>query len=103
MTLTPVKAPPPRGDFVHSTPEERERRLGLLREGMAQQGLAALVVCGRDDIRYRGRTFWVSDVWQLLADTHVVILPEGDPIFIGGQGVRPRAGRTGSLAGRVQG
>ena len=85
MTLTPVKAPPPRGDFVHSTPEERERRLGLLREGMAQQGLAALVVCGRDDIRYRGRTFWVSDVWQLLADTHVVILPEGDPIFIGGQ------------------
>lgn len=85
MTLTPVKHPPPRGDFVHSTPEERERRLSLLRESMDENGLAALVVCGRDDIRYRGRTFWVSDVWQLLADTHVVILPEGDPIFIGGQ------------------
>jgi Xaa-Pro aminopeptidase len=24
-------------------------------------------------------------VWQLLADTHVVILPTGDPIFVGGQ------------------
>jgi Xaa-Pro aminopeptidase len=52
---------------------------------MDRDGLGALVVCGRDDIRYRGRTFWVSDVWQLMADTHVVILPGDGPIFIGGQ------------------
>lgn len=85
MGLTPIMGPPPRGDFVHSTPTERERRLKILREAMDRDDLAALVVCGRDDIRYRGRTFWVSDVWQLLADTHVVILPTGDPIFVGGQ------------------
>ena len=52
---------------------------------MGRDRLDALVVCGRDDIRYRGRTFWVSDVWQLCADTHVVILPDDGPIFIGGQ------------------
>ena len=83
--VTPVSVPPPAGRLRHSSNEERERRIGLLRAAMDRDGLDALVVCGRDDIRYRGRTFWVSDVWQLMADTHVVILPDDGPIFIGGQ------------------
>lgn len=86
MCLTDFKGPPaPAETYRFTTDEERQRRLGELRKAMEAEGIAALVVCGRDDIRYRGRTFYVSDVWQLLADTHVVILRSGDPIFIGGQ------------------
>jgi Xaa-Pro aminopeptidase len=70
---------------VWTSPEERARRLAALREMMQREGFDALVVCGRDDIRYRGRTFYLTDVWQLLAETFVVLLHEGDPIFIGGQ------------------
>jgi Xaa-Pro aminopeptidase len=71
--------------YRFSSDEERTRRITLLREAMESQGLDALVVSGRDDIRYRGRTFWVSDVWQLVADTHVVIFPDADSVFVGGQ------------------
>lgn len=86
MCLTDFNGAPARAEtYRYTTPEERERRLGELRKGMEADGLEALVVCGRDDIRYRGRTFYVSDVWQLLADTHVVIFRSGDPVFIGGQ------------------
>jgi Xaa-Pro aminopeptidase len=65
--------------------EERATRLAALRKMMEAEGFDALVICGRDDIRYRGRTFYVTDVWQLLADTHVVLFPDGLPIFVGGQ------------------
>jgi Xaa-Pro aminopeptidase len=87
VCLTDFNGPPraPQEKYRFTTDAERERRLGELRKAMAADDLAALVVCGRDDIRYRGRTFYVSDVWQLLADTHVVILRDGAPIFIGGQ------------------
>jgi Xaa-Pro aminopeptidase len=68
-----------------TSPEERARRLAACREMMQREGFDALVVCGRDDIRYRGRTFYLTDVWQLLAETFVVLLQEGEPIFIGGQ------------------
>jgi Xaa-Pro aminopeptidase len=71
--------------YRFSSDPERTRRIQALRSRMTQDGLDALIVCGRDDIRYRGRAFYVSDVWQLVADTHVVILPEGAPIFVGGQ------------------
>jgi Xaa-Pro aminopeptidase len=71
--------------YRFSSDEERNRRLGVLREAMEREGLDALVVSGRDDIRYRGRTFWVSDVWQLVADTHVVIFKNEKSVFIGGQ------------------
>ena len=65
--------------------DERAARLAALRKMMESEGFDALVICGRDDIRYRGRTFYVTDVWQLLADTHVVLFSDGAPIFIGGQ------------------
>jgi Xaa-Pro aminopeptidase len=86
MNTTTIAGPPPTAEtYRFSTDEERERRMSALREAMAGAGFEALVVCGRDDIRYRGRTFWVSDVWQLVADTHVVVLPAADPVFVGGQ------------------
>lgn len=86
MCLTDFRgAPAPAEAYRFTTDAERQRRLGALRKAMEEEGIAALVVCGRDDIRYRGRAFYVSDVWQLLADTHVVILGSGDPVFIGGQ------------------
>jgi Xaa-Pro aminopeptidase len=85
MDISPTMAPPPSGPIRHSSDAERARRIDLLRRLMARDGLDALVVTGRDDIRYRGRTFWVSDVWQLCADSHVVLLPDDGPIFIGGQ------------------
>ncbi len=86
MILTTYSGPPPQADTYRFTSRtERERRLGVLREEMDDLGLDALVVCGRDDIRYRGRTFWVSDIWQLVADTHVVIFRDDAPVFVGGQ------------------
>lgn len=86
MCLTNFTGPAARAEkYRFTTDAERQRRLAELRKAMEAEGIEALVVCGRDDIRYRGRTFYVSDVWQLLADTHVVILRDGDPIFIGGQ------------------
>jgi Xaa-Pro aminopeptidase len=86
LIQTPIGGPPPATTPYRFTSDaERGRRLELLRSAMHDQQLDALVVAGRDDIRYRGRSFYVSDVWQLVADTHVVILPEGAPIFIGGQ------------------
>lgn len=86
MTVVSPSGPPPRSD-VHrfTTDEERDRRLTALRHAMKQNDWSALIVCGRGDVRYRGRTFYVTDIWQLLADSHVVILPDGDPIFVGGQ------------------
>lgn len=86
MEITTPTGPPPKSEqYRYTSDDERAHRLGTLRRYMEADGLSALVVTGRDDIRYRGRTFYVSDVWQLLADTHVVIFPDGDPIFVGGQ------------------
>lgn len=62
---------------------ERARRLALLRSAMRDAGLDALVVTGRDDVRYRGRAFYVTDYWQLLADSHVVITLDDGPIYVG--------------------
>lgn len=64
--------------FTSST--ERDRRLAALRESMRLEGLDALVVAGRSN--YRGRLFYVSDIWQLVGDGFVVILPEGAPVFV---------------------
>lgn len=86
MCRTTFSGPPPLADtYSFSTDEERDRRIQVLRDAMKAEGLDAMVVCGRDDIRYRGRTFWVSDVWQLVADTHVVIFHDAPPAFVGGQ------------------
>jgi Xaa-Pro aminopeptidase len=85
MALQVTTRTPAASNGRWTSPAERSRRLEALREMMDREGFSALVVCGRDDIRYRGRTFYVSDVWQLLADTFVVVLREGDPVFVGGQ------------------
>jgi Xaa-Pro aminopeptidase len=62
--------------------EERSRRFSNLRRAMQQEGLAALVVCGRSDLRFRGRVLYVSDVFQLTADCFVVLGMTGRPVFI---------------------
>jgi Xaa-Pro aminopeptidase len=63
--------------------EERARRHATLREAMNREGFEALVITGRDDIRYRGRVSYVSDVWQLIADAFVVLPLKGDAVFVG--------------------
>ena len=66
-----------------SSPEERESRYGRLRDMMQDEGVDVMVVVGRDDIRYRGRTAYVSDYWQLLSDAFVIVPMKGNPIFVG--------------------
>jgi Xaa-Pro aminopeptidase len=61
---------------------ERARRLATLRQGMERAGLEAIVVCGRSDLRFRGRVVYVSDVFQYTADCFVVLGLTGGPIFI---------------------
>jgi Xaa-Pro aminopeptidase len=61
---------------------ERERRLVALRNVMAAEGISALVVAGKGDLRYRGRVLYASDVFQLTADSFVLILMQGAPIFV---------------------
>lgn len=74
-----------RADWQFTPDEERVERIEALRRAMSEHELQALVVCGRDDIRYRGRTFYVTDIWQLLADTFAIVPITGDIVFIGGQ------------------
>jgi Xaa-Pro aminopeptidase len=62
--------------------EERIRRLAALRNGMRREGLEALVVCGRSDLRFRGLVLYISDVFQVTADCFVVLGLDGDPVFI---------------------
>lgn len=61
---------------------ERSRRLTALRTMMETEKLSALVVAGKGDLRYRGRVLYTSDVFQLTADSFVVILADGPPVFI---------------------
>lgn len=71
-------------DHRFTTDTERARRIDALRAAMASRGLDALVIAGRDDIRFRGRVFYATDYWQLFADSHVVLTPTCGPILIGG-------------------
>lgn len=71
-------------DHRFTTEDERARRLHALRRAMVERGLDALVIAGRDDIRFRGRIFYVTDYWQLFADSHVVLTRDSDPVLIGG-------------------
>jgi Xaa-Pro aminopeptidase len=71
-------------DHRFTTDDERARRLGALRAAMTAQGLDALVIAGRDDIRFRGRVFYVTDYWQLFGDSHVVLTQTTGPVLIGG-------------------
>ena len=57
MERVSTLGPPPNAATVRfSSPAERERRLAALREAMTREGIDALIVTGRDDARYRGRT-----------------------------------------------
>jgi Xaa-Pro aminopeptidase len=71
-------------DHRFTTDQERGRRIDALRSAMAAHGLDALVIAGRDDIRFRGRVFHVTDYWQLFADAHVVLTHSEGPVLIGG-------------------
>ena len=66
-----------------TSPEERESRLAKLRAMAQEEGFDALLIVGRDDIRFRGRTVYVSDYWQLLSDAMVVLPMQGDTVYIG--------------------
>lgn len=71
-------------DHRFTTDTERARRIDALRAAMTSHGLDALVIAGRDDIRFRGRVFYATDYWQLFADSHVVLTQTAGPILIGG-------------------
>ncbi|MGE2731480.1 M24 family metallopeptidase [Mycolicibacterium vaccae] len=71
-------------DHRFTSDQERARRIGALRSAMVAHGLDALVIAGRDDIRYRGRVFYLTDYWQLFADSHVVLTHTAAPILVGG-------------------
>ncbi|SEB54863.1 Xaa-Pro aminopeptidase [Paramicrobacterium humi] len=57
--------------------------MDAVRSEMKENGLDALVVAGAPDIRFRGRIFYLTDYWQLLADSHVVITMDEGPIYVG--------------------
>lgn len=71
------------GSLTHiSSSQERNRRYRELRRAMADQGIDALVICGRGDEFVRGRLQYVSDIFQW-AGWGVVVLPmKGDSVFI---------------------
>lgn len=71
-------------DHRFTTDAERARRIDALRAGMAAGGIDALVIAGRDDIRFRGRVFYLTDYWQLFADCHVILTRTTGPVLIGG-------------------
>jgi Xaa-Pro aminopeptidase len=62
--------------------EERGRRLIRLRSMMQIEGLKAIAIAGKSDVRFRGRVLYASDVFQFTADSFVVITHAGRPIFI---------------------
>jgi Xaa-Pro aminopeptidase len=61
---------------------ERARRLTALRHIMQRDSYSAMVIAGKGDLRYRGRVLYTSDVFQFTADSFVVILSSGAPVFI---------------------
>lgn len=71
-------------DHRFTTDAERARRIDALRAAMTSHGLDALVIAGRDDIRFRGRVFYTTDYWQLFADSHVILTQSSGPVLIGG-------------------
>jgi Xaa-Pro aminopeptidase len=73
---------PGSGRFGLTSDTERDRRLAALREAMKREGLLALVVSGRSDLRFRGRVLYVSDIFQFTADCFVVLAMSGPPIFV---------------------
>lgn len=76
--------PPLAADYRFTTDAERARRIDALRAAMTSRGFDALVIAGRDDIRFRGRVFYATDYWQLVADCHVVLTHSTGPILVGG-------------------
>ena len=62
---------------------EWERRISTLRQHMEAEGLDALVVYGEQGLRARGRVFYVSEIWQLIGESYVVIPAEGELSFVG--------------------
>jgi hypothetical protein len=73
---------PGSGTYALTTEAERSRRLSLLRAAMDEQGLEALAISGRSDLRFRGRVLYVSDIFQFTSDCFVVLTLSGPPIFI---------------------
>jgi Xaa-Pro dipeptidase len=66
-----------------TSPEERERRHGALRDAMAAADVDALVIWSRGDEFLRGRVQYVSDIYQW-AGWGIVVLPAaGEPAFVG--------------------
>lgn len=65
-----------------SSEAERTRRYAGLRKIMDEQGLEALLICGRSDESVRGRIQYVSDIFQWAGTGFVVLPRRGDPVFI---------------------
>lgn len=71
------------GTVSHITsPAERERRYRVLREGMSENGLEALVICSRGDEFVRGRVQYVSDIFQWAGRGFVVLPLKGEAAFV---------------------
>src|SRR5690349_23110402 len=66
-----------------SSDAERERRYAALRAAMGEQGLDALVICGRGDGFVRGRIQYVSDIFQWAGWGFVVLPTAGEAVYVG--------------------
>lgn len=62
---------------------EWDRRISTLRARMKTESLDALIVYGEQGLRARGRVFYVSEVWQLIGESYVVIPANGELAFVG--------------------
>ena len=71
------------GKYALTSDAERSRRLIALRSEMRKYGIDALVISGRSDLRFRGRVFYVSDIFQFTSDCFVVLTMSDPPIFVG--------------------
>lgn len=73
----------PNATVTHvSSRQERGRRYAGLRAIMDEQGLSALIICGRGDEFVRGRIQYVSDIFQWAGRGFVVLPLKADPVFV---------------------
>ena len=61
--------------------QEQERRYAALRKSMSNEGLEALLVCGRGGYSDRGAVRYVADLYMWGGETYVILPLKGDPVL----------------------